>query len=186
MKTVHTDCPYRMQPLDWLAIFLGERDVSPNVPNRAARLQAAYHVAFRQVLVFQPYRRLDQHSSFFQHPQRLSRESKSDLVQPSLLLHDTNTLLVLKGNAVRESDNRGQPESSPCRNQPNTCKSVDLRSGWPGCRRCGRGQNPRKMDIVSHSSGQPSLPSPPGPESGILAARSPFLVLLRYQSSSVA
>ena len=35
MKTVHSDCLHRMQPLDWLAIFLGERDVSPNVPNRA-------------------------------------------------------------------------------------------------------------------------------------------------------
>jgi hypothetical protein len=83
-----------MQPLDWLAIFLGERDVSPNVPNRAARFHSAYHVAFRQVLVFQTYRRLDKDSSFLQHSQRLPRKPKSDLVQRSLVLHDNNTLLV--------------------------------------------------------------------------------------------
>src|SRR6516165_6879527 len=41
-----------------------------------------------------------------------------------------------------ESDNRGQLESSPCRNQPSICRSVDLRSGWQGCRRCGRGRSP--------------------------------------------
>ena len=81
MKTVYTDYLHRMQPLDWLAILLGERDVSPDVPNRAARFHSAYHVAFRQVLVFQTYRRLDKDSSFFQHPQRLPRESKSNLVK---------------------------------------------------------------------------------------------------------
>ena len=55
--------------------------VSPDVPNRAARFHSAYHVAFRQVLVCQTYRRLDKDSSFFQHPQRLPRESKSNLVK---------------------------------------------------------------------------------------------------------
>src|SRR6516164_1423865 len=97
MKTVYTDCLHRMQPLDWLPIFLGERDVSPNVPNRAARFHSTYHVAFRQVLVFQAYCRLDKDSSFFQHPQRLPREFESELVQPSLLLHANNILLFLCG-----------------------------------------------------------------------------------------
>ena len=60
-----------MQPLDWLAIFLTERDVSPKVSDCAARLQTAYHVAFREVLVFQTYRCLDKDSSLFEHPQRL-------------------------------------------------------------------------------------------------------------------
>jgi hypothetical protein len=53
MKTVYTDYLHRMQPLDWLAIFLGERDVSPDVPNRAARFHSAYHISLCQMLVFQ-------------------------------------------------------------------------------------------------------------------------------------
>ena len=62
----------RMEVLDWQAIFCGERDVSPQVSDRAARLQPAHHIAFRQVLVFQAYRRMGKDSSFFQHPQLLS------------------------------------------------------------------------------------------------------------------
>src|SRR5262249_12492378 len=106
MKTVYTDCLHRMQPLDWLAICLGERDVSPNVPNRAARLHSAYHIAFRQVLMFQTYRCLDKDSSFFQHPQRLPRKSKSDLVKRSLLLHASINLsfLCVIPNANRASE----------------------------------------------------------------------------------
>ena len=62
-----------MQPLDWLAILCGERDVLPQVSDRTARLQPAHHIAFRKVLVFQTYRRMGKDSSLFQHSQRLAR-----------------------------------------------------------------------------------------------------------------
>src|SRR5271157_6314924 len=73
MQAVHSDGLHRMEPLDWLAIFCGERDVSPEVSDRTARLQPAHHIAFRKVLVFQAYWRMGKDSSLFQHPQPLPR-----------------------------------------------------------------------------------------------------------------
>jgi hypothetical protein len=81
VKSVHADGFHGMQALYWPSIWLAKGQVSPNVPNRAARFDSAYHVAFCQVLMFQTYRRLDKDSSFFQHPQRLPRKPKSNLVK---------------------------------------------------------------------------------------------------------
>jgi len=71
MQAVHSDGLHRMEVLDWLAFFCGERDVSPNFPNRATRLHPTHHIAFRKVLVFQAYWRMGKNASFFQHSQRL-------------------------------------------------------------------------------------------------------------------
>jgi len=108
MKSVHADRFDRMQIFDRLTIFLGEGHVSPKVSNRPARPHSAYHIAFRQVLVFQTYRGLHKDSSFFQHPQRLPRKSKSDLVKRSLLLHASINLpfLCVTPNANRTSEGR--------------------------------------------------------------------------------
>src|ERR1019366_10495864 len=86
-----------MQPLDRLAVYLGERDVSSKVPHRAARLQTAHHIELCQMLVFQAHRRMGEDASFFQHAQRLPRKSQSQYIWQSLLLHDNNTLLVSGG-----------------------------------------------------------------------------------------
>src|ERR1019366_1724837 len=86
-----------MQPLDRLAVYLGERDVSSKVSHRAARLQTAHHIELCQMLVFQAYRRMGEDASFFQHAQRLPRKSQSQCIWQSLLLHDNHTLLVSGG-----------------------------------------------------------------------------------------
>ena len=52
MQAIYSDGLHRMQPLDWLTIFLGESDVSPKFSGCAARLQPAHHIAIRKVLVF--------------------------------------------------------------------------------------------------------------------------------------
>src|SRR5271157_2667588 len=98
-----------MQPLDWLTIFLGEGDVSPKFSGRAARLQPAHHVASRNVLVFQADRRMGEDASFFQHAQRLPRKSQSQCIWQSLLLHDSNTLLVSGGMPYVNRAAEGSP-----------------------------------------------------------------------------
>src|SRR5271157_2144918 len=98
-----------MQPLDWLPIFLGEGDVAPHISDRAARLQPAHHIAFRQVLVFQAHRRMGEDASFFQHAQRLPRKSQSQYIWQSLLLHDNNTLLVSGGMPYANRTAEGSP-----------------------------------------------------------------------------
>src|ERR1035441_6011308 len=106
-----------MQTLDWPAIFPGERDVSPKFSGRAARLQPAHNIPFRQVLVFQAYRRMGEDASFFQHAQRLPRKSQSQYIWQSLLLHDNNTLLVSGGMPYADRATEGSPNhllGAPC------------------------------------------------------------------------
>ena len=73
MKTVHSDCLYRMKTLDCVAIFSCKGDVSPQVSDRTTGLQPTYHIAFREVLVFQAHGRMGKDSSFFQHSECLPR-----------------------------------------------------------------------------------------------------------------
>ena len=44
-----------MQVLDWPSVWLGEGNESTKVPDRASRLDAAYDVPLRQMLVFEAY-----------------------------------------------------------------------------------------------------------------------------------
>src|SRR5271165_5105556 len=109
MQAIYSDGLHRMQPLDWLTIFLGERDVSPKFSDRAARLQPAHNIAFRKVLVFQAYRRMGEDASFFQHAQRLPRQPQAQCIWQSLLLHDNNTLLVSGGMPYVNRAAEGSP-----------------------------------------------------------------------------
>src|SRR5664279_1429607 len=48
-------------------------------------------------------------ASFFQHPQRLPRESQAQCIWQSLLLHDNNTLLVSGGMPYADLVAEGNP-----------------------------------------------------------------------------
>src|SRR5271165_5738340 len=98
-----------MQPLDWLTIFLGEGDVSPKFSGRAARLQPAHHVASRNVLVFQAYRRMGEDASFFQHAQRLPRKPQPQHIWQSVLFPQSTTLLVSGGMPYTNRVAEGSP-----------------------------------------------------------------------------
>src|SRR5208337_347349 len=98
-----------MEVLDRVPVRLGKGHVATHVSSSAARLQPAHNIAFRQVLVFQAYRRMGEDASFFQHAQRLPRKSQSQCIWQSLLLHDNNTLLVSGGMTYTNRAAEGSP-----------------------------------------------------------------------------
>src|SRR5664279_3546681 len=98
-----------MEILDRLPVYLGKGHVATHVSSSAARLQPAHNIAFRQVLVFQAYRRMGEDASFFQHAQRLPRYPQAQYIWQSLLLHDNNTLLVSGGMPHANRATEGSP-----------------------------------------------------------------------------
>src|SRR5271165_6650303 len=98
-----------MEVLDRLPGCLGKGYVATHVSSSAARLQPTHHIAFRQVLVFQAYRRMGENASFFQHAQRLPRKSQSQYIWQSVLLHDNNILLVSGGMRYTNRAAQGSP-----------------------------------------------------------------------------